>query len=632
MEFINDTSGQMPDVMGKLAGLAATASVDDIKAQFKPNLTSLHKMSKTCSESAKKIDEAFVNITGLTQVYLLTCVVTSSDIIQEMVLACTYQIGTTKQALASNKSYIKAEGMFSKAIDDVPSGWDLMGMHVVDAATNFLTSAGNALVSSLTMKSQAEEAGLNAFSSVIGDKDTPATSGSGTNAPAEAPVAPTTSPNGVQSQPNTESLSDPAVSYVPLVLALANGIKMLLTGGEGGKPDWTNIRAQGSSKSGATYIQDTLQAQKADLDPSKPVSQKLSPYIDSALAIVADILKIADNVKADDNSLTDQVEPTDTLITNLESLQTSTNLLCQQPGTASTGPATSATPTTAASTDTVTLAVQNAQMKVNQTRAQLEASRESYQKATAELVDQQTKITQTITEMTQLSLTDNTLEQILPVLRKAVGAFTTLRAQFSRLVQFFESIAALVENVMGPTVDGWIKTLEEAASEPQERHLVGITMSAFTRDAVYRQVVTPYKVAILTNKISATYLEVSNGYILPAQRKVGGMMKFAKSNSEAAKDALIQELKKSQDDLAASTRKASAQIVKLVQGDQKTFEDQINTRVKKILKVLKPSIPTVTADLPQHIQGVVDAHVRDTAKTREMQAAVNPALNGSTLV
>ncbi|KAF8145208.1 hypothetical protein K438DRAFT_2028860 [Mycena galopus ATCC 62051] len=650
MQIISDTSGAMPGVMSTLAGLAAVASLDDIKAQFHDNLTQLQDKSKICSDAAKNIDDAFADITGL---------------IQEMVIACTHKIGSTEQALDSNetqlavlkvqktsqakavatikasqqefkKSYTKAQAMFSKAIDDVPSGWDLMGMHVVDALTSFAVSAGNALVSSMTVKSQAEEAGINAFSkaadSVTDDNDPSSQPASDKNTPAELPVANTTSPNNVQSQPNATSLADPAVSIVPIVLTQLNGIKALLVGGKGGKPDWTNIRAQGSSKSGAAYIQDTLKLQTDDLNPSMPVSKSLSTDIDSALTIVAHIIKVAGNVEADDKSLADQVDPTETIITNVESLQTSVNLLLQQPGTASTGPATTQTPTAAATTDTVQLAVQNAQMKVTQTRAQLEASQKSYQDATTALVAQQSKMTETVASLTHLTLTDTTLEKMLPVLKRAVGSFTTLRAQFSKLVQFFDSIASLIEDVLRPTAETWMQTLEDADKEPQERQLAGITMSAFTRDLVYRQVVTPYKIAILTNKISATYLEVSTQFILPAQRTVGTMLKFPAADTPAAKEKLISDLQKAQTELATSTQTASAGIVALVQKDQKSFEDQMNTRVKTIQNTLKEIMPAVVAPLPDHIKGVVDAHVRDTAKTRAMQASVNPALNPSDLV
>jgi hypothetical protein len=70
-----------------------------------------------------------------------------------------------------------------------------------------------------------------------------------------------------------------------------------------------------------------------------------------------------------------------------------------------------------------------------------------------------------------------------------------LRAQFAQLVQFFDSVALLVTDVMGPSVDRWVETLTAAATRGvQQPTLAGITVSAFTRDLIYRQMMTPLKV------------------------------------------------------------------------------------------------------------------------------------------
>ncbi|KAJ6530562.1 hypothetical protein B0H19DRAFT_1273572 [Mycena capillaripes] len=52
----------------------------------------------------------------------------------------------------------------------------------------------------------------------------------------------------------------------------------------------------------------------------------------------------------------------------------------------------------------------------------------------------------------------------------------------------------------------------------QEPQLAGISVSAFTCDLIYRQVMTPLKVSMLATKISTVYCEISTDYILPAQR------------------------------------------------------------------------------------------------------------------
>ncbi|KAJ7105043.1 hypothetical protein C8R44DRAFT_807567 [Mycena epipterygia] len=622
MEIINNNASQMPEVITTIVNLVLKGSAQDISDLFQNSIDDLQALSQKCRDSAHESETAFQNISGLAQ---------------EMVLACTYTAGTAEQSLAQNKiqlevlkvqkdheeatlkdaqdtatlmknSYTKAEDEFNNAVHDVPSGWDLMGMQVVESLTNLVVSAGNAAISQATMSSQAFKAGLNSFSgNQSGNAPPPA--------PGPPPVAPTTSPNGVSSQPNSAALSDPGTMLVQQVLDQANGIKMLLTGHEG-KPDWDKIRSTDGSTSEAAYVQATLNSQKGQLDTSKPLSQQLDTYIGQALTIIA-------------------VAPTDQLITGLQGLVTSVNLILQQPGTTATGPATPATPVAQAASGAAQLAVQNAKMKVDQTKSQLEASRASFEKASDRLAEQQKEIAKTIGDMTQLSLTSANLQQMLPVLKKAVGAFTTLRAQFSQLVQFFDSVASLLCDVMGPSVDRWVKTMTSAEQQrlrgEQEDHVAGVTVSAFTRDLIYRQMMTPLKVSMLANSISTVYLSVSNDYILPAQRSVGNMLQFSASTSAADKAALIRNLEKSQSDLGKSTTLASTQIATKVANDQKacahrysSFQSSIDARLNTIVKAVQVVIPEVAAPVPDHIQAITDAHVADTDATKALQAQANP--------
>ena len=77
------------------------------------------------------------------------------------------------------------------------------------------------------------------------------------------------------------------------------------------------------------------------------------------------------------------------------------------------------------------MAVENAKFQVDQTRANLEASRNAYNAATSKLLEQQEQISKTIAQLTSLSLTNAGIKAMLPVLKKAVGAFTSTSALVS---------------------------------------------------------------------------------------------------------------------------------------------------------------------------------------------------------
>ncbi|KAJ7234073.1 hypothetical protein C8J57DRAFT_1575490 [Mycena rebaudengoi] len=638
MEKINNNTDKtgIPQLIKDIVGLIIDGSKEDIQSLFHAKINDLKGMCKTCLDAANATDSAFENLVGLAQ---------------EMVLACTYVVRTTEQAINQNKihlevldkvkadqaallkqskaqvafakkSYTKAESGFYSAVNDVPSGWTLVGMEVVGDLGKGLSSALNAAVSYGTMRSQGAQTGLNSYSNLTGQQDqTPA-------APEEAPVAPTTSPNGVSSQPNADALTDPGTVGVNSVLTLVMAMQSLLTGKDG-KPDWDRIRKTSDSKDsqdGGLYIQASLESQKTELDPSAPFSQKLSPYIDDALNIIAAILKAAgSSASINDTALEPQVVPTEQLVMNLQGLSTSANLVLQQSGATATGPATPAPADQAQAAEAsgaAQLAVQTAEMKVTQTRANLEASRTMYEKYTDELTKQQQDITATIGDITQTKLTDATLEHMLPVLAMAVGSFTKLRAQFSQLVQFFDHVASLLDDVMAPSLTTWIHALTSA--EGEEKKVAGITLSKYMQNLIYTGMMTPLKVSMLANKVSGVYMSVSKLYILPAQEQVGGMLLFSGGTTEADKKALIAKLKTAQVALAASTKDTNDKISALVLKDQKDFNTTITARLKDIENGLKDHMPAVIKPVPAHVRAITKAHGTDTANTRALQNGVNP--------
>ena len=99
----------------------------------------------------------------------------------------------------------------------MPGSWGIVGMTVVDSITQLAVSAGNAAISTFTFTSQLASERLRAFRSAtsIDPKQR-----------VQVPGAPVnSSPNGISTLPNDSS--------------------QLVSGGEGGKPDWEKIRRRG---------------------------------------------------------------------------------------------------------------------------------------------------------------------------------------------------------------------------------------------------------------------------------------------------------------------------------------------------------------------------------------------------
>ena len=169
------------------------------------------------------------------------------------------------------------------------------------------------------------------------------------------------------------------------------------------------------------------------------------PIVKKALEIVKTIQKIAHSADSSNNdALRKYWKEMDELISEINGIVIQCNFILQQPATKGAGPATPQTPvanTTSAAVSALfchhfeaeaianlysqQLAVESSRRLVDQTRGNLEAARDSYDRAANRLVESQSQLSRTIAEMTSLNLTNAGLKAMLPILKQAVGAFTS---------------------------------------------------------------------------------------------------------------------------------------------------------------------------------------------------------------
>ncbi|KAI0086014.1 hypothetical protein BDY19DRAFT_895518 [Irpex rosettiformis] len=631
MTRIQNASSQLPDVIKTAVYTIIKGNPDEVKVYLPDQIQSALDLANICASAAKESEDAFHGIQNLAG---------------ELVVACTNQVGTSEQKLSANKtqlaileerkkseeervkvaketnermkkSFDNAETDFHDAVRNVPTGWDLVGMQVVESLTQLAVSAGNALVGAATLRQQAAMAGLGMLQHATGtDTDKKdGKNGGGASQPGGGTALP-----AQNTQPNAANISDPGVLEVTKVLQLTNALQMLVSGGPNGGPDWDKIRGKDAdgSKSGGMYVQISLSTIKDRLDPSKPISSQLLPIMETAVTVAKGIMAVSKSAQGADDTALDKYKPQiTTLITDTQQLVTKSNLILQQPGTVGSGPATPPTPAESSSSASK-LAVENAKFQVDQTRANLEASRDAYNTATSKLLDQQEQISKTIAQLTSLSLTNAGIKAMLPVLKKAVGAFTTLQAQFSQISQFFDSVASLLADVLKPSVERWAKTMENTVT------LGGVKIGDLARQLIYTQMMLPLKVSMLSEKIATVYLSVSDKYIMPAQRSVGGMMEFSDDTSEKGRAALKASLERKQQELQKQSNEASKQISALVAADQKKFVRAIDQRLDNIKTSLQNVLPAVAEPVPKQIQEVADDHVDQYNEKRDTAAKENP--------
>ncbi|KAF8137146.1 hypothetical protein EV363DRAFT_1534747 [Boletus edulis] len=602
MTRINNASSQLPDAIRRAVTIIVQSTSPAEVEYLLPNaLDSVSELTNICIDASRTCERAFVRISALAQ---------------EILECTTYKIGTVEQVTERNEmhlfilrqqaeqeekmvnqaketselmknSFATAEGEFKTAVDSLPSGWDIVGMHVVESLTNAITAPMNAVFGMGKVKSDYLQTG-------------------------------SSSSPGTTTQPSGEALSDPGVSLAQHALGLVSDLKLLISGGPEGKPDWDNIRGS-NKKSGGLYVEASLERMIGRLDKSKPISSELVPILEQAVQITKKVNATARTIEShDDLALKKHKPPVNKMIKTLQGTVTRCNLVLQQTGNIATGPGTPKN--VSATTSCTKAAVETATFRVDQTRANLEAARESYDKASTRLIEGQREITKTIASMTKLSLENATLKEILPVLMQAVKAFTTLRAQFSQMTEFFCNVGSLINDVMKPQVTSWVKNIEANS----KMVLAGVSLSDWARHAMYAQMMGPLKVSMLAERISGTYLRVSDLYIMPAQREVGHLLQFQEDRSEEGKRLFTLKLSQAQEAIQEKSQRASQKILELVAEDQKKFVGTINRRLETIQDTVGRALPAIRGPVPREITEVTETHVEEFDRQRRAVEEATP--------
>ncbi|KAG8922771.1 hypothetical protein FRC01_013622 [Tulasnella sp. 417] len=583
MMRIQQASGQIPSFISSVVSLIIQGSPQEVKGLLPRQISGAHSLARTCEEAASACEATFASISGLAQ---------------EMILACTHKIGTDQEKIDANKvhlevlriqkdqealalqqskenfemvkrSFQQVETDFSDAVKDAPKGWDLIGMEVVETSTSSLVAAGNAVISASTVRKHAIQAGLGAFknSSLGGGKE-----GAGqVSVPANPPR-----PLLMGSPPKITlllfrirvSYKHARLSVWPTLSTTSSAVAPMgvLIGTGFGE---TAVLAS----SGGEFVKASLESIKKRLDPAKPISVILGVHINDAIQIITSLIDTAKSAGAAPDALDAQKPKVEKLVSGLQQLVTSTNLLLQQTGSPPAGLVSPAAPQGTITPNAGKIAIASEKFVVDQMRENLRASHEAFDKASERLSEGQNAITKIISGMTAISLSDASLKELLPVLQKAVGAFTSMRAQFSQLSQLFHGVASLLVDVMGPSVDRWANNMDSSVE------LGGVS--------------------------------------------IGGMMlDFAGSDGDLGNPAFKAKLQKTQGMLQESSTAAIQGITSQVNDEQKKFSGAIDQRLHNIGESVR-DVPAIAAPVAENIKIIIAAHLEDFGAAQAAQSKNN---------
>ncbi|KAI0086008.1 hypothetical protein BDY19DRAFT_908542 [Irpex rosettiformis] len=173
------------------------------------------------------------------------------------------------------------------------------------------------------------------------------------------------------------------------------------------------------------------------------------------------------------------------------------------------------------------------------------------------------------------------IRAMLSILKEATKEFITLGDQFSQISQCFYSMASLLANILKPAAGGTTVAVFSKATLDSERQVI------------VQRIMLPLKISILFEKIATVYLDVSNKFIIPAQRYyalrrgVGRVIKYNGDTSKKGKEAFeahrfAESLKRKQLELHKQSNEARKYISTLIDTDQEESVRAVDERLSSI--------------------------------------------------
>ena len=575
MDTIRLYSAQVPGQVKKVVRTLVSGSKEDVKDILTIELRKIEKNASESLELAKAVESKFENVMHLTGELLEVSSAakghfqkTQEELQMKREIALTKEKSVREEIERAKEEHDKltkqvkeAKAQWEKAVDSMPSGWDLVGMQFVEGITKAFTSAAETVISAVATR------GMNSSS-----------------APSHADPNLRVDPSEKQSAKRVSKLPTHALVKAELMKVFsAKLVEVLATfqdksnGGEPAKDikktrlemeslqkDWSTEQESKDDQEGLKLLSRGLEicmeAEK-ELEDLNLSNDKMKKIAKRASKLKDDIFKFCTKVQTKVKTSPFYTKPP----------RQARNM---------------ADPAKSASSSAADMAVESARFKIAETRGFLEKQEMLYDEGNKQLKESNkelSKVLQSLVEFSPEKIAN--FDQIRETLIEGIKALASVRESWQKLVEFFQCITNIIKVCQKESLTSFV----EYSKIAQERRLTkGYTDTDFMRDLIYEQVSQANKTSYVVWSISNTYVEVSRNHLMSQLASLGHLIAL-----DPEKDRATIEAKRIE--LLEGSQEAERAIMQLVSEAQNTFHEKVGERIKQfeeeMEKVLPPEDP-----------------------------------------
>uniref|UniRef100_A0A3P9HTR4 Uncharacterized protein n=1 Tax=Oryzias latipes TaxID=8090 RepID=A0A3P9HTR4_ORYLA len=552
---------------------------DKIVETLLPNqLENIRSIADQCVVLAESVEKKYADVINLIQELLETCVNAKYFYGEELEnvkikieenkirenAAKELQEQSSKVMDAVSKELKESQEQFKKAMDSVPSGWEMIAMDLVEGLASTLNI--------VTFIPAAISKAINKSTSTTGSEAKHHHGGEDVDMVSEMKIW---------------STSDPILK---LVLSFSQFISE-----EG--INWKEIYDQKNKCAKTTWTQGLLKDIHKELE-DLPISQlKETPLClcQRGIDICEQLAKYAPDQGCDEKTTHELIKETNKLYEDALQFDSKNKKRSGCPPLKPKPPMMYKAQENSGSQSASQRASENARFRIEQSREQLQQKRESYEKAVQNMEQKQKELTEILIDMQKCNIKEIDFDTTIKVLVKGMDAMGTVKEQWEMMVRFFQMVASIVKTSLGTTLHNFVNTSEDTKK-------LSYNSKLFSKDMLYNLAFEASNIASLVHIISGTYCEVSNKYLMDRVSSLGRLM---------AMDTEKPEFEQERINLQESCKEAQNGIMHLVKENKKQFEKKMDARMAQIEGEFKAILPPTTPTETQRIKEIVQAGFKE---------------------
>jgi len=254
------------------------------------------------------------------------------------------------------------------------------------------------------------------------------------------------------------------------------------------------------------------------------------------------------------------------------------------------------------------VAVKNAQFKVTQANEMLQHTEKKYNEANEELLASNAKLNEVLQELAKIDTNTMTTNEILKILKRGLLILGELKEKWSALTVFFSDMVTLIEVSMNKPLELFLQ-YAQSAKEVKES---GAPMDKLMLDIIYKTAREAVAYGYVVNRMSSGYHDISTKYLMGPVSTLAKMMTL----EDAA------EVNRLQVELNTQSLDAQDSIMRLHKMERENFKNYME---RKMLAI-NGSFDDITSEIDETEKRQIEQQVRvgmEAVPVQELNVSTN---------